>query len=93
MAKPWGLGAFGSKTDVEEDERVAFVRDAKADMARFPRLLAYLYYDSKDSAITPGAMQIAYEEFLGADAFTMNDGGAPPPAGALTVAGARSRRL
>ena len=78
-SKPWGIGAFGSHADVPEAGRARFLRDAKAHMASFPRLAAYLYYDSKDSAITAGAMQSAYEEFISAPAFTANDPGAPPP--------------
>lgn len=79
-SKPWGLGAFGSKLDIPAAERVRFVHDAKSHMTGFPRLAAYLYYDSKDSAVSAGAMQSAYVDFIGAPAFTANDAGAPPPA-------------
>jgi hypothetical protein len=78
VSKPWGLGAFGTHADISAPDRVAFLRDAAARMADFPRLSAYLYYDSKESAISSGAMQSAYEDLLRAGAFTANDAGAPP---------------
>ena len=77
-SKPWGLGAFGSHADVPAAGRVKFVRDAQTHLKTFPRLSAYLYYDSKDSAVSAGAMQSAYQDFIGVPTFAANDAGAPP---------------
>ena len=77
---PWGVGAFGSHADVPAAGRVDFLKEAKAGLDALPRLMAYLYFDAKDSAIAPGAMQDAYEAFLKAPAFAANDAGAPPSA-------------
>ncbi len=78
-SKPWGLGAFGTHNDIVEEDRVVFLDDALAGITNqtFPKLKAYLYFDAKESAVSP-AMQPAYEAFIAAKAFAENDAGAPP---------------
>ena len=94
--KPWGLGAFASHGGTEKSAkpvslagRTRFLHDAAAATGgnftsnnSYPRLKAYLYFDSLDSEIAvngsaPPALDAAFRAFLASPAFELNDAGAP----------------
>jgi hypothetical protein len=74
--RPWGLGAFGTTnyTKNPTKNRPRWLVDAKTgiDTNRFPRLQAYVYFDSLSSEITDYMMP-AYESYLGDPFFVAND--------------------
>ena len=93
-SKPWGVGAFGAhgfevmapgKSDkpVTPAEHAQFLRDARTGLVRYPKLRAWLYFDSKDCAIELNAssryaaVQRAFGDYLADEAFATNDAGAP----------------
>jgi len=85
-AVPWGLGAFASHGTSKDGfppptsaQRIQWFADAKASLSTRPRLKAYIYFDSLDSEVPfnhsePG-VDAAFRAYLGADQFSVNDGG------------------